>query len=159
MVLSDFRFVQVFIPLTADVDGKHLLNVGALLFGQVEIVCKALDLELSAGAVFGKLQIDRIHTQLNAYKIYNSDELELSRFISLSQRTGMMIESSSFIQVNQKFPIVKQQTSFVESPEFDFNGGYTLNFKNRTIHILKLKFRANISKVISAFLISKVQDQ
>ena len=55
VVLSDFRFVQVFIPLTADVDGKHLLNVGALLFGQAEIVCKALDLELSAGAAFGKL--------------------------------------------------------------------------------------------------------
>ena len=62
IVLSDFRFIQIFVPLTADVDGKHLLNVGVLLFGCVELVCKALDLELSGGAVFGKLQIDRIHT-------------------------------------------------------------------------------------------------
>lgn len=88
--------------------------------------------------------------------MYNSDELELSRFISLNQRTGMMIESSTFIQVNQKFPIVKQQTSFTVSPEFDFNGRYTLKYKNMTIHILRLKLRANISKIISAFLISKV---
>lgn len=82
----------------------------------------------------------------------------MSRFISLSQRTGMMIESSTFIQVNQKFPIVKQSTNFTESPEFDFNGGYTLNFKQKAIHILKLKLRANMSKAISAFLVSKVQD-
>lgn len=55
VVRSDFRFIQIFVPLTADVDAKHLLNVAVLLFGSMEIICKALDLELSCGAAFGQL--------------------------------------------------------------------------------------------------------
>ena len=71
----------------------------------------------------------------------------------------MIIDSSTFLEVNQKYPIIKQQSSFTVSPEFDFNGGYVLNFKKRAVRVLRLKLRSGMSKVISAFLISKVQDQ